>query len=151
MTLRIYAVSLEMIRDVARLAPAIERHDGDLGRQLRRAATSVPLNLSEGMYSRGKNRLGGSIRPFESVELLHKLEVGLYGYYYRKAVASELISDSRAFLNSADVGKEIDIFLRWRIFSDLGFYVNYGCFFPGKAYQDDSPRNFVSAGITYSF
>src|SRR6185503_10442588 len=96
-------------------------------------------------------RLGGSIRPLESVELLRKFEVGLYGYYYRKANASELISDSRAFLNSADVGKEIDFFLRWRIFSDLGFSLNYGCFFPGKAYLDDSARNFFSAGITYSF
>jgi hypothetical protein len=96
-------------------------------------------------------RLGGSIRPLESVELFHKLEVGLYGYYYRKASAQELISDSRAFLNSADVGKEFDLFLRWRILSDLGFSLNYGVFFPGKAYLDDSPRNFVSAGITYSF
>jgi hypothetical protein len=96
-------------------------------------------------------RLGGSIRPFESVELLHKLEVGVYGYYYRKADATELISDSRAFLNNADVGKEIDLILRWRVFSDLGFSLNYGCFFPGKAYLDDSARNFFSAGITYSF
>jgi hypothetical protein len=96
-------------------------------------------------------RLGGSIRPLESVELFHKMEVGVYGYYYRKAAAQELISDSRAFLNNADVGKEVDLFLRWRIFSDLGFYLNYGCFFPGKAYQDASARNFVSAGITYSF
>jgi hypothetical protein len=96
-------------------------------------------------------KLGGSIRPFESVELLHKLEVGLYGYVYRKAVSSQLISDSRAFLDDSDVGKEVDFFLRWRIFSDLGFSLNYGCFFPGKAYQDDSARNFVSAGITYSF
>jgi hypothetical protein len=96
-------------------------------------------------------RLGGSIRPFESVELLHKFEVGLYGYYYRKANSSELISDSRAFLNNADVGKEIDLVLRWRVFSDLGFSLNYGCFFPGKAYVDDSARNFFSAGVTYSF
>ncbi|MBI3857652.1 MAG: alginate export family protein, partial [Planctomycetes bacterium] len=96
-------------------------------------------------------RLGGSIRPLESVELFHKMEVGVYGYYYRKAVAQELISDSRAFLNDADIGKEIDIFLRWRIFSDLGFYLNYGRFFPGKAYLDDASRDFVSAGITYSF
>jgi hypothetical protein len=96
-------------------------------------------------------RMGGSIRPLESVELLHKMEVGIYGYFYRKAVAQELISDSRAFQNNADIGQEVDFFVHWRIFSDLGFYLNYGCFFPGKAYLDQSARNFVSAGITYSF
>src|SRR5205809_7838282 len=53
-------------------------------------------------------RVGGSIRPLESVELLHKMEVGVYGYVYRKAVSEELISDSRAFLNSADIGQEVD-------------------------------------------
>src|SRR6185295_7553807 len=81
-------------------------------------------------------RFGGSIRPLESVELFHKLEVGAYGYFYRKAVAAEQISDSRSFLNNADIGKEVDVFLRWRIFSDLGFSVNYGCFFPGRAYLE---------------
>jgi four helix bundle protein len=34
----------------------VERKDPDLARQMRRAASSVPLNVSEGMYSRGKNR-----------------------------------------------------------------------------------------------
>lgn len=96
-------------------------------------------------------RLGGSIRPLASSELFHKLEVGLYGYFYRKAVSEEPISDSRALLPSSDIGQEIDLFLRWRILSDLGFTLNYGCFFPGKAYLDDSPRNFFSAGVTYTF
>jgi four helix bundle protein len=34
----------------------IERKDPDLARQMRRATCSVALNVSEGMYSRGKNR-----------------------------------------------------------------------------------------------
>jgi len=96
-------------------------------------------------------RLGGTIRPLESVEAFHKLEFGVFGYYYRKANSQELISDSRAFLNNNDIGKEVDVVLRWRIFSDLGFSLNYGVFFPGKAYQDRGARNFLSAGVTYSF
>lgn len=96
-------------------------------------------------------RLGGSLRPLASTELFEKLEVGLYGYLYRKAESRELISDSRAFLDDTDVGQEVDLFLRWRILSDLGFSLIYGCFFPGKAYVDDSPRNFFSAGLTYTF
>jgi hypothetical protein len=96
-------------------------------------------------------RLGGTIRPLESIEALRKFEVGVFGYYYRKANSQELISDSRAFLNNADIGKEVDFLVRWRVFSDLGFSLNYGVFFPGKAYQERGARNFLSAGITYSF
>ena len=56
MSLRIYPIILEMVRDVRRRLPAIEQHDRDLARQLRRATTGVPLNTSEGMHSRGRNR-----------------------------------------------------------------------------------------------
>ncbi len=54
--LHIYPVTLEVAREVARILPVIGRSDPDLARQLRRAVTSVPLNLAEGMYSRGKLR-----------------------------------------------------------------------------------------------
>jgi hypothetical protein len=45
--LRIYAVVLEVVRGVAPVAKAIERKDGDLARQMRRACSSVALNVSE--------------------------------------------------------------------------------------------------------
>ena len=47
--LRIYDVVLEMVADAAGIAEQIERRDGDLARQLRRAAASVALNTAEGM------------------------------------------------------------------------------------------------------
>jgi four helix bundle protein len=49
-------VALEMIRSVRPRVSVIARHDGDLARQIRRAATSVASNVSEGNRRRGKDR-----------------------------------------------------------------------------------------------
>ncbi len=54
--LNIYPVVLEVIAATRPLLVHIERRDRDLGRQLRRAISSVALNLAEGMYSRGQLR-----------------------------------------------------------------------------------------------
>lgn len=45
--LRIHETVLELIKDVAPIAQASGRHDADLARQLRRALSSVPLNVSD--------------------------------------------------------------------------------------------------------
>jgi hypothetical protein len=46
-------VTIEMVRALRPLVERIGRRDSNLGDQLRRAATSVPLNLHEGAYSQG--------------------------------------------------------------------------------------------------
>ena len=75
--LRIYPVMLDLARSLVPVIRDLERHDPDLARQCRRALSSGPLNVAEGCYSRGKNRLAryhtalGSMR-----EVLACLEVG---------------------------------------------------------------------------
>ena len=54
--LEIYEVSLSVIRKSRPVLEAIGRHDPDLARQMRRASSSVSLNLAEGSASQGRNR-----------------------------------------------------------------------------------------------
>jgi four helix bundle protein len=56
MALRIYETSVQMVASVVGFARAVAREDPDLARQMRRAACSVPLNIQEGTWSRGRNR-----------------------------------------------------------------------------------------------
>jgi four helix bundle protein len=54
--MKTYELALNTVRDIAVINRIIDRHDRDLARQLRRCSMSMPLNINEGMYSRGKNR-----------------------------------------------------------------------------------------------
>ncbi len=56
MTLKIYPVVLELVRRLAPLLPSLRKRSSALGDQMERALISVPLNVAEGAYSRGKNR-----------------------------------------------------------------------------------------------
>ena len=54
--LRIYASILTLVREMRPFCEATSRCDAALAMQMRRALTSVPLNVAERAESRGRNR-----------------------------------------------------------------------------------------------
>ena len=56
MSLQAFDISLELIRSLEQPLAILDRRDPDLAKQVRRAAASVPLNLSEGSRRTGKDR-----------------------------------------------------------------------------------------------
>lgn len=54
--LRVYSDVIELARDLRPVLKRIHQNDSDLGKQMQRALTSVPLNIAEGSASRGGNR-----------------------------------------------------------------------------------------------
>lgn len=56
MTLKIYSVVLELVRKLSPFLPVLRARSSALGDQFERALISIPLNVAEGAYSRGKNR-----------------------------------------------------------------------------------------------
>src|SRR5208337_594632 len=55
--LDVYRLMIEVLGMLRGPLTGIERHDKDLGNQLRRAASSVALNIAEGSGSHGGTRL----------------------------------------------------------------------------------------------
>src|SRR5687767_2383905 len=49
------AVAHQIVRLMARFIDDVAAHDPDLARQMRRAVTSIPLNLAEGRQRAGKD------------------------------------------------------------------------------------------------
>jgi four helix bundle protein len=56
MALRIYSVVLELVRRVSPVVQLLRARSPALADQLERSLISVPLNVAEGSYSRGRNR-----------------------------------------------------------------------------------------------
>ena len=80
--LTVYTEIITLLRDLRGSIEQIERRDTDLGRQMRRASSSVALNTSEGQGSRGRNQQARFATALGSMrETMACLDVGAaFGY-----------------------------------------------------------------------
>lgn len=97
--------------------------------------------------------VGASTSPFSRTGGFFKgMRVGVDGFLFTKIDDQAPISLA-TIPGEGFIGGEIDLFMDWRIMSDLLFSVRYGAFFPGDAMpagQDDI-RQFFYVGMTYAF
>ncbi len=86
-------VSLQLIEALAPIVPAIERHDRSLADQIRRAASSVSLNLSEGERSaKGNKPKHYAIAHGSAGEVRAALEAAIgWGWIERSAEVERLV------------------------------------------------------------
>ncbi|MCP4709036.1 MAG: hypothetical protein GY869_10455 [Planctomycetes bacterium] len=98
-------------------------------------------------------RLGASTFPANHIELFKDLEVATNFFVYHKNESSGAASDSLSVNNDDYLGSEFDLFLNWRITSDLAWSVQYGMFFPGNAFEQGNrdTRHLFFTGLLLNF
>lgn len=99
-------------------------------------------------------RAGFSLVPmsFMKQRFLNRMSVVLRYTYYMKSKIGGPINYGEAERHSSDVGHGVDAALRWGIFDDLSFFVNYGLFLPGGAFSSsEDTRHFILGGFNLVF
>jgi len=97
-------------------------------------------------------RAGVTIVPLAGSDslTLKKISLGAKYSYYLKDNQNSPINNNEAEGHKSFIGQGVDVSLRWQMFYDASFYVNYGLFLPGDAYKDKTSQNFVMAGMNLS-
>ena len=89
MKLVAYEVAIDLVKDLRPIVERISRHDSNLADQMKRAATSVVLNLAEGQRrAAGNKRRAFEIAHGEAREVLGCLDcAAAWGYVEDAALA----------------------------------------------------------------
>ena len=92
MAFEAFEVAIQMVRSLEGPLVALDRRDPSLALQLRRAAASVPLNLSEGRRRTGKDRIHlWRVAAGSADEVVASLRVAeAFGYLGEAATAGPL-------------------------------------------------------------
>ena len=108
------------------------------------------LSLAARISNLRMARFGFSFTPSEYMGNKN-LNVGVNYFLFRKDEKEGAISDSRADRQIRNIGKELDVNITWKIFSDLSAAVNYGRFYPGNAYSDKDAKDYVMFTMSFQF
>jgi hypothetical protein len=98
--------------------------------------------------------VGASFFPLEDHKCFRNMEVGTKIFIYHKDDSAGALSDTTATQNARWIGWEMDLFINWRITSDLAWTARYGMFRPGSAFNgqgDEASRHFFYTGMVLSF
>ena len=103
-----------------------------------------------------RKRLAAAVRGdvdllYVTPERFRDLEVGVDFYSFWKQKKSGPVSDFRANVATRELGHEVDIYANWRLLSDLSVMLRYGRFWTGDGLSDGEKRDFMYAGLVYSF
>ena len=94
-------------------------------------------------------RLGASTFPLQQISAFQQLQLGLDMFLFEKfAVSAPLDEPSN---RSGYAGVEPDLFMNWKIKSDITLAMRYGVFFPGSAIANNNTRQFFYTGLTLAF
>jgi hypothetical protein len=102
-------------------------------------------------------RVGCALSPFydSSSRSLRRMNILLKYSYYMKDKPNATISRNNvpeSTLDEKEIGHGGDIAFRWRIYYDLSFFISYGIFLPGKAYDSSAEaRHFTMGGFNIIF
>jgi hypothetical protein len=100
-------------------------------------------------------RTAGAFHPFGECRSrrMRDMELGSSFYAYWRPEADAGVSDRRADIAGDHfLGTEVDLFMNWRLSSDLYFLVNYGTFFPdADSFTVDNSRQFLGFNLTWLF
>lgn len=95
---------------------------------------------------------GASFFPFERIDLLSRMEFGTKIFFYQRAADGPISDSSADEFSSRYLGEEWDLFMNWRLTSDLSWTIRYGLFDPASAFEDDHQcRQMIFTGMVFSF
>jgi len=96
-------------------------------------------------------RMGGRFKPLPDHEWFKSLELGTDFFLFWKQKKGAPVSDFRANQSTRELGHEVDVYANWRILSDVSLMARYARFWTGDAFGDGEKRDYLYAGLVYSF